>query len=1030
MDAPYRKLDSSRFTRDLLTATSGTALLSQQFFAEGAWYDNSGGVATLAPIADRSVVKPATQLVASTAAGQYIGLKALWAFNRPDATTEPNLQLQTDNLVFTGDGVRTADTIGNHYQPAAGTAATCQPQATLAGLGINSTTNWTLFMRVQTNQDEDGTDRVLVSIPLAAGASLTLDTYSTIFEWYDGSTFTALGNRPLGVTTVVIAYDWIFGRYTTYINGTLVNTLSPPTSLDTSGKLGFGYDPRGVYANFKDKIYEVGLVTGTWTAAQASRYNSYPLEAVGVYSYPPRTAVGASLDLRWDDQSNAPTLPTVGTATSQNWAGAYPYNHQFTHDATGASALIVTASTAGSYAFSPAATFAGTAMTLLGGVQHASGNGTIWVFGLKAPYQGSGTIRVYSDTNYVDQGVTTALNLMGTDAAAPFSTVATVSGTTAVTLNLTTVYANSLIVAAAHNHYTSAGSLTVTGDANTTAWDNGTNVNHRQVGVTAAEATAAAHSLTFTAPFNGVNAIGVEVRGAVASAGTGKTAVGAGLSAQWHDRAAVSGVRDLRWNVRGTVNQASTQPWHVRGKTNQVTTAQWHVKAAAGASTSLPWNLKAAISGAVTTPWHVRGRVNQAVSAPWHVRSKVSQPITLPWHLRSAVAASTDLRFHLRNALAAGLAAQWDIQSPAAVSVALVVTWNVKQAIPAPRDLRWNVRGTVNQPITLPWHDRNRVNQPVTLPWHDRAALAGLMDNRWHVRSAVSSLRDFRWDDRVAVFATRDFRWHDKSATAAASDLRFDVRNLLTKPLDARWNLRSTLSNSIENRWHVRTATGQNLAALWHILQQVGIVSGSCDIRWNVRGTLAVPHDSRWAIRGTSSTATTLLYNIRAVTNRPLDLRWHDRTVLPGLLAAPYNVRGRTAAPTDLRWAIRLPTGRQVDLRWDDRAAAGQTAALPWSIRETLNQTVELPYGVRGLLDCPLDLPWRIFEIVIGEGSARTVIRLTGQPPAAIHLIGTQPAGTAALLGTAGSPRLTGQQPGIRLTGAAINTSLIGRGRT
>lgn len=203
------------------------------------------------------------------------------------------------------------------------------------------------------------------------------------------------------------------------------------------------------------------------------------------------------------------SLPVAGTVTTLSVAGAYPYNPSLTHNAAGASALVVIASSAGGYSWAPTATFAGVPMVLLASSTSTGGQGTQWVYGLADPPQISGAVTLLRNNEYGDTGALTAINFSGT-ADAPFSPVTALHGNASVTASLTGIEAGSLLLGAAHDHYTSAAPMTAPAGA-VALWANKTNINHQSFGFTRA-AVGSADSMTFTTAFNSVGAVLIALR--------------------------------------------------------------------------------------------------------------------------------------------------------------------------------------------------------------------------------------------------------------------------------------------------------------------------------------------------------------------------------------------------------------------------------------------------------------------------------------------------------------------------------------
>lgn len=235
--------------------------------------------------------------------------------------------------------------------------------------------------------------------------------------------------------------------------------------------------------------------------------------------------------------------PLAGATTSANWAGAYPYDHTVAgHNATGASALLVVATSAGAYSWDPKAYYAGVEMTLLARASSPGGQGTLWLFGLVGPASGVNAARVVrrsasdggtsATSEYGDLGVTTVINLSGTHATSPFGAADADYGNASVATEVVTTVADGLLLGVAHNHYASPNPVTASGT--TALFSNVTNANHGQFGFTRAAATAGTYGQTFATAFNSIGAALIAIQPAAGGGGGGTSyamAAGAGAFA-------------------------------------------------------------------------------------------------------------------------------------------------------------------------------------------------------------------------------------------------------------------------------------------------------------------------------------------------------------------------------------------------------------------------------------------------------------------------------------------------------------------
>lgn len=119
------------------------------------------------------------------------------------------------------------------------------------------------------------------------------------------------------------------------------------------------------------------------------------------------------------------TVPSIVSQTEANWTGAYPLNFSFSHDATGADALLVFFFT--DYLdtgdpVSPTCTYNGVAMTeVLDGddvIDEPSGvTGTIWAWVLVSPASGAHNVVIADALHYGGNGNAYAVNLADLDPA-------------------------------------------------------------------------------------------------------------------------------------------------------------------------------------------------------------------------------------------------------------------------------------------------------------------------------------------------------------------------------------------------------------------------------------------------------------------------------------------------------------------------------------------------------------------------------------------------------------------------------------
>lgn len=208
------------------------------------------------------------------------------------------------------------------------------------------------------------------------------------------------------------------------------------------------------------------------------------------------------------------TAPNIVSTSTDNWAGSFPLAYTQTHDATGASALLVYFFSASSYpTLTPTATYAGVAMTLVGTVAGTS-NRTVWVWVLDAPATGSNTLAISLAGQFIDNGVCVVVGLSGTPGAGAVgasSLVAAVSTQSACSLIL--AGGDSLVLGFGTGYFNTPNTATgsPTPVLNTS---NLTNANYPTYLYTQpGGALAAADSFTMDASFNATIAAAVEILG-------------------------------------------------------------------------------------------------------------------------------------------------------------------------------------------------------------------------------------------------------------------------------------------------------------------------------------------------------------------------------------------------------------------------------------------------------------------------------------------------------------------------------------
>ncbi|WP_162828299.1 hypothetical protein [Escherichia coli] len=293
------------------------------------------------------------------------------------------------------------------------------------------------------------------------------------------------------------------------------------------------------------------------------------------------------------------SLPVLGTFTSANWAGAYPFDHTFVHDATGASALLLMVTNAGGYTWDPTATFAGVSMTLLARAASTTSQGTTWVFGLNNPPQTSGSIVINSPFNYGDIGVSSAINLSNTHATAPFSIATAIYNANTSTASLTTPATDHILIGVGHSHYANGVPLTVTGG---TAFNsNTTNVNHVQTIASQNAVAAGTYEMSFTAPFNMVGVGLVAVSGG-AGGGVEEPPTGTKVGIDGESSSVVnsSGVVRARRGVRATSTTAIAVSGAIRAKRGIQATSTISLTAAGSARVKRAYSAVSSSSVIVT----------------------------------------------------------------------------------------------------------------------------------------------------------------------------------------------------------------------------------------------------------------------------------------------------------------------------------------------------------------------------------------------------------------------------------------------
>jgi hypothetical protein len=195
------------------------------------------------------------------------------------------------------------------------------------------------------------------------------------------------------------------------------------------------------------------------------------------------------------------------------WPGAYPLNSNYTFNATGGSSLVFVFITATSTTSTPVATYAGTTMTLLGQATAASGQGTIWAYGMDAPATGSNTLNISLANAYIDIAVGYVATFSGTLAVTPFGTSSAIVTTPTAVLAVTSPDASDLLLAAGATYYVTGGSLSSGSVAFTGIWtDTTSSTNLGLYAFDYAAGAAGAYGTTLTAPYNVVPAVLIPVR--------------------------------------------------------------------------------------------------------------------------------------------------------------------------------------------------------------------------------------------------------------------------------------------------------------------------------------------------------------------------------------------------------------------------------------------------------------------------------------------------------------------------------------
>lgn len=159
------------------------------------------------------------------------------------------------------------------------------------------------------------------------------------------------------------------------------------------------------------------------------------------------------------------TAPTLLNPVTSLWTGAYPLNLSYSYDATGAKTLVIAFVIVNKRTFDPVCEFDGVAATLINHTDTVGDNGTIWLWRLDNPTQGTANVTIVSMSEYGPDG---CLFVVGADYSYTIADIIgdfdVVQGTGSLTntANVTAIGEDSQTVAISTSHYGMALSVSGT----------------------------------------------------------------------------------------------------------------------------------------------------------------------------------------------------------------------------------------------------------------------------------------------------------------------------------------------------------------------------------------------------------------------------------------------------------------------------------------------------------------------------------------------------------------------------------------
>lgn len=210
-------------------------------------------------------------------------------------------------------------------------------------------------------------------------------------------------------------------------------------------------------------------------------------------------------------------IPQINDFSTFWFAGGYPLAASASFDAGSAAAVLVALTTSNGYAYTPTASYGGSAMTLLAQTSTAdTGETTTWLWGIVSPLAGEQTISIAASGYCAPAtGIVIALSDV---AAAPFGETDADIAEPALTLSVDVSVADCLLIAIGQAQFTSGVALTANnGFSLITSASEGAATNI----LSAFEKDAASigtYSVTLTAPFNHVSGVLIALRGAGSNA--------------------------------------------------------------------------------------------------------------------------------------------------------------------------------------------------------------------------------------------------------------------------------------------------------------------------------------------------------------------------------------------------------------------------------------------------------------------------------------------------------------------------------